>query len=195
MGFPCRTLSSHDFKTASCDGDQRYSEINMATTFYPLKVWSTYLCVSMYSVLLWCTGNSHNEAYILETSSYCVQIQIWTWISTASLVVYINTRGRMPSTHCRRFSPSDWHVFCWRPLLLQQPWIEIRKWVISASVAEGYTGIPSLATANIHTPIPPVELHLRNDHTPSLPLQTNKHTTHPTWYVPSFILCSWRNML
>lgn len=87
--------------------------------------------------------------------------------------------------------PCDWHVSCWRPAPLQQPWTEIRKWVISASVAEGYTqAIPILATANIHTPNPPVELHLRNDHTPSLPPQTNKHTTHPTWYVLSFILCS-----
>lgn len=50
--------------------------------------------------------------------------------------------------------------------------------------------IPILATANIHTPIPPVELHLRNDHTPSLLPQTTKHTTHSTWYVLSFILRS-----
>lgn len=33
-----------------------------------------------------------------------------------------------------------------------------------------------------------MELHLRIDRTPSLPPQTNKHTTHPTWYVLPFIL-------
>lgn len=40
----------------------------------------------------------------------------------------------------------DWQVSCWRPraAAAAQPWIEIRKWVISASVAEGYSkGNPS----------------------------------------------------
>lgn len=35
---------------------------------------------------------------------------------------------------------------------------------------------PILAAANIHTANPPVELHLRIDHTTSLPPQTDKHT-------------------
>lgn len=50
--------------------------------------------------------------------------------------------------------------------------------------------IPILAAANILAPVPLVELHLRNDRTPSLPPHTDKHTTHPTWYVLPFILCS-----
>lgn len=50
--------------------------------------------------------------------------------------------------------------------------------------------IPILAAANILAPVPLVELHLRNDRTPSLPPRTDKHTTHPTWYVLPFILCS-----
>lgn len=60
--------------------------------------------------------------------------------------------------------------------------------MISATAAEGYTGNPHSGRGQYTRSCPVVELHLRIDRTPSLPPQTNKHTTHPTWYVLLFIL-------
>lgn len=128
---------------------------------------------------------------ILKTKTHHIKMSlaIMKWIAKSCTS---NMSARMPSMHCGRFEPgwlacllrgglrccgspelkwgSEWSVLVWRGGIHRQSLI--------------------LAAANIHTPIPLVELHLRNDHTPSLLPQTNKHTTHPTWYVLSFILCS-----
>ena len=141
------------------------------------------------ATLLKCTYWKHQFRDGTEQQHSCTLIRVcWIYKDAAECTAGV-------------FKPRsfDWQVSCWRPRAAAavQPWIEIRKWVISARVAEGYSkGNPSprssptttlsplppiLATANIHTPIPPVDLHLRNDHTPSLPPQANNYTTHPTW--------------
>lgn len=58
----------------------------------------------------------------------------------------------------------------------------------SARLAEGYTDESPSGRGQYTQSNPPVELHLRNELAPTLPPQTHKHTTHPTWYVFSFIL-------